>query len=657
MILQETTNKIEQIGNVTEQATFKMKPSKKSFALLSGLYSDIFLAIVRELSCNCYDSHVMAGNADKPFAIHLPNALEPWITIQDFGTGIAHKDIYDIYTTYFESTKTNTNDQVGCMGLGSKTFMAYCDNAVVTSITEGVKRTYNVFFNEQGIPAIALLSQSPTTEGSGLSVQIPVKESDYEKFREATQKALRFFKVKPIITGGEVQWKDEKPMFSGKGWESYDKLETSFAIQGGVAYPIDTYKLKDEYYAMSRKGGLILYFNMGEINFTPSRESLMYDEHTLNSLNEKMKFVQKDFVSRVNDMIKNQPTILDALNCVHNLKNKFAYIQGMTISDKIVWQGQDITNPIEFISKVAMKGCVTYKKPSYYRRKINESVWPDLTATWVYDDLDKGAITRIKFWISNNEDKPITLFFTDAYNSLLESGFSKDNFVPVSSLPAPVKSKGNGSGTRTKKEKCKFNMYMMDNLDNKSWESVEFDSANEKEIYPKYYIVKPVDGWKFDLTIKGLSHTITSKHDLVRLLEFMGVDKREVMMISDRNLKYLPDDCQKLSDAVEDLTFKFDPDALETMGRYSSHIYTAIVNNPDYQNLSDRHPFKKFVKKVNAAIDSHKKFKSIKHWLDNSKQGKAYQVEGNDLLKEIVKKIGTYSWEMELTMKIIANLK
>jgi hypothetical protein len=198
---------------------------------------------------------------------------------------------------------------------------------------------------------------------------------------------------------------------------------------------------------------------------------------------------------------------------------------------------------------------------------------------------------------------------------------------------------------------------MMGNLDSKSWEPVEFDSANEKEVYPKYYIVKPVDGWKFDLTIKGLSYTITDKHGLVRLLEFMGVDKREAMMISDRNLKYLSDDCQKLSDAVEDLSFKFDADALETMERYSHHTYTAITNNADFKNLSDRHPFKKFVKKVNAAIESHKKFKSIKHWLDTSKEGKAYQVEGNDLLKEIVKKIGTYSWEMDLTMKIIANLK
>lgn len=657
MILQETTTKIEQIGNVTEQATFKMKPSKKAFALLSGLYSDIHLAIVRELSCNCYDSHVAAGCADKPFAIHLPNSLEPWITIQDFGTGINHKDIYDIYTTYFESTKTNTNDQVGCMGLGSKTFMAYCDNAIVTSITESVKRTYNVFFNEQGIPAIALLSQAPTTEGSGLSVQIPVKEGDYEKFREATQKALRFFKVKPIITGGKVEWKEEKAMFSGEGWESHEKLERSFAIQGGVAYPIDTYKLHDDYYQMLNRGGLVLYFNMGEINFTPSRESLSYDEHTINSINNKLKFVKKDFVTRVNEMIENQPTILDALNAVYNLKNKFSYIQGMTISDKIIWNGQDISNPMEFIVKIANKGCTTYKRPSYYRRKITESVWPDIASLWVHDDLGRGAITRIKTWVNENNDKSITLFTDEAYQSLIKVGFPKDQIIPASSLPAPVKNKSNNSGgTRTAKQKGKFNMYDLGNMDSKSWEANEFDSSDTKEVYPKYYLVKGND-WSFTIPVNQITKIINDKSDLFRLMEFMGLGKDDVMMICERNLKYLPDTCTNFMDEVEKLDFKFDQDALATIESYNEYIYEQVTKIEEFKALSDRHPFKKYVKKVLGAFETHSKFKRIGYWLGNNRNGKPYKFEGNDLVKQIIKKMGTYSWETPLAVKIIANLK
>ena len=174
MILQDTLNTIEQIGEVTEQAEFKIKASKKAFTILSGLYSDLPLAIVRELAANGLDAHVVAGKKNVPIEIHLPNALEPWLTITDFGTGISHKDIYDIYTTYFESTKTNTNDQIGCLGLGAKSQLAYTDNFTTTSIVDGVKRIYNVFFNTSGVPSISLMSQENTTEGNGLSVQIPV---------------------------------------------------------------------------------------------------------------------------------------------------------------------------------------------------------------------------------------------------------------------------------------------------------------------------------------------------------------------------------------------------------------------------------------------------------------------------------------------------
>jgi HSP90 family molecular chaperone len=201
MKLQDTNTTIAQIGT-SQESQFKMKTSRKAFQILSDLYSDKPLAIVRELGCNASDSMVAAGKADKPFHIHLPNSLEPWITIQDYGTGISHENIYAIYATYFESTKTNTNDQIGCLGLGSKSPFCYSDNFVVTSIHEGIKSIYNAYFNEQNTPAIALMSKQETTEGNGIAIQIPVKADDFTNFQQAVQKAFRFFPVKPIISGG-----------------------------------------------------------------------------------------------------------------------------------------------------------------------------------------------------------------------------------------------------------------------------------------------------------------------------------------------------------------------------------------------------------------------------------------------------------------------
>ena len=237
MKLQTTTNEITQIGATQAQA-FSMRTSRKMFEILSGLYSDTELAIVRELSCNAVDAHVMAGKETSPFHIHLPNALEPWLVIQDFGTGISHQNIYDIYTVYGASTKENTNSQIGCLGLGSKSPFAYSDNFIITSIVKGEKRIYNAFFNEQNTPSVALLSTEETTEPNGLSVQIPVKAEDFYKFQHAVEKALRFFAVKPTVSGGSVKWTDDKWTFEGTGWKSYTSFNYSecYAVMGGVAY-------------------------------------------------------------------------------------------------------------------------------------------------------------------------------------------------------------------------------------------------------------------------------------------------------------------------------------------------------------------------------------------------------------------------------------
>ena len=76
------------LSNVGEVGDFKIKASAKAFSILSsGLYANKIRAIIRELSCNAVDSHAAAGKSDTPFDVHLPNTLEPWFSIRDYGPG------------------------------------------------------------------------------------------------------------------------------------------------------------------------------------------------------------------------------------------------------------------------------------------------------------------------------------------------------------------------------------------------------------------------------------------------------------------------------------------------------------------------------------------------------------------------------------------
>jgi HSP90 family molecular chaperone len=181
--MQITTEKrnFETFGTEKLQTTaFKVKQSREMFKLLSSnIYSDKVSAVIRELSANAWDAHRMAGKQDVPFEVHMPNSFEPFFYVKDFGTGLSKENIIHLYTTYGESTKTKDNETTGCFGIGSKSPFAYTDQFTITSRFNGVKYVYNCFVNDDGIPTVAPVAESETTEENGLEVNFAVDTNDF----------------------------------------------------------------------------------------------------------------------------------------------------------------------------------------------------------------------------------------------------------------------------------------------------------------------------------------------------------------------------------------------------------------------------------------------------------------------------------------------
>ena len=145
-------------GNTGMEKTFKIQANSRAFQILSSnLYANKIKAVIRELSCNALDSHVAAGRVGTPFDVHLPSNMEPYFSVQDYGLGLTHDQIMSIYTTYFESNKTGTNDLIGGLGLGSKSPFSYASSFDVTSTHDGVARSYAMFINEVGHPSVAYM--------------------------------------------------------------------------------------------------------------------------------------------------------------------------------------------------------------------------------------------------------------------------------------------------------------------------------------------------------------------------------------------------------------------------------------------------------------------------------------------------------------------
>ena len=614
MKLKTEDSVIEQTG-VTGNQSFGMRTSRKMFQILSGLYSDTPLAIVRELSCNAADSHVMAHTPNKPFHIHLPNSLEPWLVIQDFGTGISHKDIYDIYAVYGASTKENTNTQIGCLGLGSKSPFAYTDNFTVTSIVNGEKRIYNAYFNEQNTPTIALMNTEATKEHNGVAVQIPVKEADFSRFSTATEKALRFFDVKPTISGGTVNWTKDTCTFKGTGWKSFSSFSygESFSVMGGVSYPIDADKVKYELQDLVNRGGLVIDFDLGELDFTPSREALEYGDVTVNALNSRLEFIAKDFVDKIADTIKDKVNLYDALKAVSVVKKNFQFLDSRIKKDAFVWQGNDISNPHAFVKKLisnngSYEGYKHYFYESYRRKKVRSGSELNFDETWYYNDMKRGGENRVKHFVKNNV-KACMYFEEAAYNMLVAAGIPATSFDACSSLPKPERATCGGTGIPMDIKVFKLSGYWR-----KPWESETFDPTDA----PKYYILKDAgagNSMSFTIRHPKMRSNIYNKDCLDLWMQYGKIKNDDVVLIAPRNEKHLiAAGSEPFSDYVanvlDNVVMPSDEDlAIAEKYSDSNNYYTNIQSHNNYKDLSDTNPLKLHVERV---LEAHANVKSVR---------------------------------------------
>lgn len=305
-----------------QEQQFKIQTTAKAFEILSSsLYTDPYTAIVRELSCNAADSHMNAGNSS-PFMVHLPNELEPWLAVIDYGTGLSHNDVMTLYTTYFDSTKTESNLFTGALGLGSKSPFAYSQTFSVISRFNGRKATYTAFVNESGVPSIALLTEvTAAGEPNGLEVRVPVQRKDFSTFVKAAAEVLPWFDIRPNVVG-VVNWswnphiptrpKNSRLTFTNDSYMG--KSVGIYAVQGNVAYKLDFDKIFNKipetdktllftsiFSPRVRHQTLIsCWFDIGDLDFAANREEVRYDDRNVGIIVNRLNEYVTGIITQIN---------------------------------------------------------------------------------------------------------------------------------------------------------------------------------------------------------------------------------------------------------------------------------------------------------------------------------------------------------------------
>lgn len=339
-------------GVVARPRRFKIEANALSFKIMSsGIYQDKVLACVRELSCNAADSHIAAGKKEVPFDVDLPTSMKPEFTVRDYGTGMNHRDIKNLYCGYFSSSRNLSNDFTGAMGLGSKSPFSYTEGFTVISknIRQNKFRTVEngkalklvvtysmvmVPVKPEGVEPQCLrlhTRKMKKDEIEGLEVSFPIREQDQQEFENRAKIAFEFFNPRPNLNDKKFVIPTQEYLMKGDGWAMRKEAATHHtskcrAIQGNVQYSvgsIDQSRMTPEQKVIADMP-IDLFFSIGELSVTASRETLSNEEETIDAVLNKMTKVHSEVMVTAKSEVSKSKNEWDARLYLWNLENSNA---------------------------------------------------------------------------------------------------------------------------------------------------------------------------------------------------------------------------------------------------------------------------------------------------------------------------------------------
>lgn len=291
--------------------------------ILIELYTDPISSVVRELGANAVDAHIAAGRPHLPIEVRLPTVLSPTFVIRDRGLGMTKEFIEHTYGRLLSSTKRDDNEGIGGYGIGSKSPLGYTDSYTFSSRVAGTELHVHVSRNG----GFTSGGSNPTTQEDGTTVHVPVKSEDCEAFKKAVA-WLRYMTPSPLINGTPMVV--EEVLLEGKGEQTRDKEDgyewfiakdttpycnRPYILLGPIPYPLDIYKLGNlttSQRCVAEAPFMRLKFPIGSLSVTPSRETLRYDEGTINTIRDALNSVYKPAMDAIEKLLASYEWEVDA---------------------------------------------------------------------------------------------------------------------------------------------------------------------------------------------------------------------------------------------------------------------------------------------------------------------------------------------------------
>jgi len=367
-----STNTQQYRTNITKAADFGIEESDLSHImgiLRSQIYSDKLLAVIREYSTNAVDANIEAGK-NVPINVQLPSIGDPTLSFRDYGYGLTDEEVCQLYVKYGASTKRNSNDYTGCLGIGCKAGFAYGDSFQVVSYTTNKITTWLARIDDSKRGTISMLNSTENTTGTtGTEVRVTIRKQDIDDCISKAKKFFKYWRTKPIINCelpklDIFESTDDWAITKESQRPYYNRSHRNASVvMGNICYPLsaDSANITGKGSALIQCTNVIFYAPLGSLDIAANRESLEYTDRTRNALVAMSNNMLINLANKLSKLVANEPSRINASVKSFHYDDELPLGIIQQIKANAQWQGQ------ELISSISLpKGNTAVK---HYRKK------------------------------------------------------------------------------------------------------------------------------------------------------------------------------------------------------------------------------------------------------------------------------------------------
>lgn len=207
---------------------------------------------------------------------------------------------------YLTSTKSNSNETIGSFGLGCKSFVSLDRSATFTMRKDGVESKVIAYLGDEFLE-YDLIYTKDTDIQNGVVAEIGINNySQFARFRDKCKNKLAFYdnvilQIQDSIVNNQI--------IRSEDWQQSNLQPNKMQLcLKDVTYDIDWDKLGMNTIYMP----IALRFNLDSgLTPTPSRQSLIWNQFTIELVKDKIKKVSDWFINKYNENWKEFDSILE----------------------------------------------------------------------------------------------------------------------------------------------------------------------------------------------------------------------------------------------------------------------------------------------------------------------------------------------------------